>query len=73
MSNPQESKKEEDKYQFEEDELIELVKIVKSWRMKLHKHPESSDHIALLQLEQHLLRRLDEIVIKRYRKEKGLE
>jgi hypothetical protein len=68
-----EVKKEDDKYQFTEDELIELAKIVRSWRMKLFKHPESSDHVALLQLEQHLLRRLDEIVIKRYRKEKGLE
>lgn len=68
-----EESKKEDKYQFEEDELIDLCKTVKLWRQKLYRHPESSDHVALLQLEQHLMRRIDEIVTKRYRKEKGLE
>lgn len=73
MTVPVEQKKAADKYQFDEEELLELVKIIRSWRQKLEKHPESSDSVALIQLEQHLLRRLDEIVIKRYRKEKGLE
>lgn len=68
-----EAKKVEDKYQFDEDELLEFLKTVRLWRSKLHKHPESPDHIAVLQLEQHLLKRLDEIAIKRYRKEKGIE
>jgi hypothetical protein len=72
MSTAEQPKK-EDKYQFEEDELVELTKLIRTWRQKLFRHPESSDHIACLQLEQHLLRRLDEIVTKRYRKEKGLE
>ena len=65
--------KKEDKYQFEEGELVELCKIIKEWRKKLSKHPESPDHIALLQLEQHLTKRLTEIVTKKYFKEKGLE
>jgi len=64
---------EEDKYEFTEDELVELAKIIKEWRKRLFRHPESSDHIALLQLEQHLIRRMSELVTKRYFKDKGLE
>lgn len=62
-----------DKYEFDENELVELAKIIKGWRKKLAKHPESSDHISLLQLEQHVTRRLTEIISKRYFKEQGLE
>jgi hypothetical protein len=68
-----EKPKAEDKYEFTEDELVELMHIEKEWRKKLFRHPESSDHIVLLQLEQHLERRLTEIITKRYFKEKGLE
>jgi hypothetical protein len=70
MSKPETK---EDKYEFTEEELVELLQIVREWRKKLFKHPESSDHVALLQLEQHLVRRLEQIAIKRYFKEKGLE
>jgi len=62
-----------DKVVFDEDELSELIKVIKSWRIKLEKHPESTDHVALLNTEVHFRRRLDEIVTKRYYKDKGID
>lgn len=65
--------KKQDKIVFDEDELVQVIRTIKEWRMKLSAHPETPDHIALLNTETHFRRRLDEIVTKRYYKEKGLE
>jgi len=64
--------KPEDKYDFTEEELLDILKQVKSWKKQLAKHPESPDFIELQKLEQHLTRRVEAIVTKRYWLEKGL-
>lgn len=63
----------QDKYDFTEEELLAILKQVKDWRRLLLKHPESPDHVAMLQLEKHVTLRLNEMVTKRYYKEKGLD
>jgi hypothetical protein len=65
--------KAEEKFEFTEEEMIELVKLLKAWRKRLEKHPEVPDYTALLQVESHFMRRLTELVSKRYFKEKGLD
>jgi hypothetical protein len=67
------SEKAEDKYEFTEDETVEIIKLLRSWRKKLFKHPESQDHIYLLQCEEYFVKKLTDILKKRYFKEKGLE
>jgi len=43
---PTSKRKEHDKYDFTEDELIELKRIVTDFQKRLFKHPESPDYIA---------------------------
>lgn len=64
--------KPEDKYEFTEEELLEMLRQVKAWKKELFKHPESPDFIKLQELELHLTRRCEAIVTKRYWGEKGL-
>lgn len=61
-----------DKYDLTEEELLELLKYVKSWKAKLAKHPESPDFIKLQEMELHCTRRVEAIVTKRYWAEKAI-
>lgn len=67
------AQKPDDKYEFIEEELIEIKKAVQGWKKKLDKHPEGQDFITLKQYEDHLIRRLNELIWKKYKVEKGLE
>lgn len=60
-------------YNFTEEELVDLRKIIHDKRVLLSKHPECIDHQAILGFEQHLDRRLSEIAWNKYKKEKGIE
>lgn len=52
-------------YTFEEDELVQMIKLVQSWKKKIEPNVESPDYVATKIYEEHLLRRLKEIVSKR--------
>jgi len=73
MSEPPKINIKKDKYNFTEEELIEIKKFIESKRKQLSKHPESPDYIAIWTFEQHLIKRLQEIAWKKYKTEKGLE
>lgn len=60
-------------YQFTEEQLIEILNFIEGKRKLLLKHPESPDHIAMWQLEQHILNRLNQISWQKYMKEKGIQ
>lgn len=59
-------------YELSEEQLIEILNFIEEKRKYLLKHPESPDHIALWKLEEHVLKRLNEIAWKKYQKEKGI-
>lgn len=59
-------------YELTEEELLETLNFLEQKR-KLLKHPESPDNVAVLHLEEHILRRLNEISWKRYREEKSIK
>lgn len=72
MTEKPEGAKKVGKYEYTEDELIELKKILKSRMTSLAKHPEGPDYISTKQLDDYLTRRLSDIAWKRYKSEKGL-
>lgn len=60
-------------YEFTEEQLLEILNFLEEKRKLLLKHPESPDHIAMWQLEQHIISRLNKISWDRYQKEKGIK
>lgn len=60
-------------YEFTEEQLLEILNFLEEKRKLLFKHPESPDHIAMWQLEQHVISRLNKISWDRYQKEKGIK
>jgi len=60
-------------YEFTEEQLLEILNFLEDKRKLLLKHPESPDHIAMWQLEQHIITRLNKISWDRYQNEKGIK
>ena len=63
----------ETKYEYTEDELIEIKKLIEPKRKLLFGHPEGPDYQAVWGFEQHLIRRLSAIAWEKYTKDKGLD
>jgi hypothetical protein len=60
-------------YEFTEEQLLEILNFLEEKRKLLFKHPESPDHVAMWQLEQHIITRLNKISWDRYQREKGIK
>ena len=60
-------------YEFTEEQLIEILNFIEEKRKNLLKHPESPDHIAMWQLEQHIMTRLNQLSWQRYQKDKNIK
>ena len=60
-------------YEFTEEQLLEILNFIEEKRKLLFKHPESPDHVAMWQLEQHIITRLNQISWQRYQREKGIK
>jgi hypothetical protein len=60
-------------YEFTEEQLLEILNFIEEKRKLLFKHPESPDHVAMWQLEQHIIMRLNQISWQRYQREKGIK
>jgi hypothetical protein len=60
-------------YEFTEEQLLEILNFLEEKRKLVLKHPEGPDHIAMWQLEQHVIQRLNAISWSRYQKEKSIK
>lgn len=60
-------------YSLNEEQLIDLLNFLEGYRKLLFKHPESQDYIAIWRLEEHVMRRLNEIAWNKYQQEKGIK